>query len=126
MFKNILSFLLIILLSACGVSESATAPSDIPNNPVMGADGYIFGKTEYESHSFHVNIITYKNRTTFMNAAQQFNVDSERLVAFTVSNENTCTMHIMDPRVKYQPEYVGHEFLHCMYGQWHTDNEHRS
>jgi hypothetical protein len=30
---------------------------------------------------------------------------------------------MVDPKVEYQPEFVGHEMLHCFYGQWHKNNK---
>lgn len=42
------------------------------------------------------------------------------LRAFAAMNvDDSCTIHIVDPNKSYQPEYLGHELLHCYYGAWH-------
>jgi len=30
-----------------------------------------------------------------------------------------CIIYIKDPAWKYEPEYIGHEITHCLYGKWH-------
>jgi hypothetical protein len=34
-----------------------------------------------------------------------------------------CNVYIMDPKVNYQPEWYGHELVHCMYGDWHRTQQ---
>ncbi|MBD99752.1 MAG: hypothetical protein CMO34_07925 [Verrucomicrobia bacterium] len=48
-------------------------------------------------------------------------VDNDRLIAFTEtwSDNSNCVIHMVDPRVRYLPEFYGHELLHCVYDQWH-------
>jgi hypothetical protein len=91
--------------------------------PKKGADGYVFGQKQYQRSKVDVNIVTYSK--------QEF---SKQLIkrklpnttaAFTVLSPpfDSCTIHMIDPSVNYEPEFIGHEFLHCAYGQWHTDND---
>jgi hypothetical protein len=93
----------------------------------MPADGYNFGKPSFEKAKVEVQFVTYKTRAEFMEAAKKRNVDSLELQAFTELRDpfNKSTIHVMDPRVKYQPEFIGHELAHCFYGQWHTNNSER-
>lgn len=30
-----------------------------------------------------------------------------------------CVVHIVDPTVGYYPEFIGHEVMHCIFGDWH-------
>ena len=116
MVKKIAGLFLILFLGACEPTSNT------------GTDGYKFGKPQYEKQSVQVNVVTYKTRADFDNAAKGFGVASETLVAFSVLEPpfDQCTIHMIDPRTKYQPEFTGHELLHCVYGQWHTDNNSRS
>ena len=93
--------------------------------PKQGADGYVFTSKQYEQNPVTVNIVTYKTQKDLYNAAKARGADYPKIVAFSVltPQRDTCTIHMIDPTVSYQPEYVGHEFLHCAYGQWHKNNE---
>lgn len=99
------------------------------NQPNMGADKYQFGTKQYENNAVAVTVVTYKSSAALNNAARKYGVQDESLVAFSLidkTKHDVCIIHMIDPSVKYQPEFVGHEFLHCVYGQWHTDNNSRS
>jgi hypothetical protein len=48
------------------------------------------------------------------------NISRDRaLQAFSVISSTTCTVHIVDPAVRYMPEFIGHEIVHCLYGEFH-------
>ena len=106
---------LMLLLASCN------------KGPNMGADGYQFGTKQYERQSVQVNVVVYKTSADFKRVLKLRNL-SENTVAFTTVAPpfDSCTINMIDPSVKYEPEYVGHEFLHCVYGQWHTNNDSRS
>lgn len=105
----------LLLLSAC---DSQSGP---------GADGYTFGKRQYERQTVQVNVVTYKTLREFEAATKQRKLESTT-AAFTILQPpfDTCTIHMVDPSIRYEPEFVGHEFLHCVYGQWHTNNSTKS
>lgn len=96
--------------------------------PNKGADGYQFGTPQYEKQQVTINVVTYQKRSDLLKEAKKYGANSETLVAFSVLKFpfDTCTVHMVDPRVKYEPEFIGHEFAHCVYGQWHTNNDSRS
>jgi hypothetical protein len=114
--RYIIIFLFALMLSSC---EPA---------PKQGKDGYIFGKKQYEQSPVTVNIITYKKQKELYQVAKSKGANYPKIVAFSVlsAKRDTCTIHMIDPNVSYEPEYVGHEFLHCAYGQWHTNNDSRN
>lgn len=116
MLKKVFGLVLIAALASC---KPATE---------VGADGYKFGQPQYEKQSVQVNVVAYKTRAEFNAAAKKYGVNSPELAAFSVLRPpfDQCAIHMISPSVKYEPEYVGHEFLHCFYGQWHTDNQSRS
>lgn len=92
-----------------------------------GADGYTFGEPSYEKTRVTITLITYKTRKEFLDASKKRGVKSNTVAAFAELKPpfDTCTIHVMDPRVKYEPEFYGHELAHCFYGQWHTSNNDR-
>jgi len=94
-----------------------------------GADGYKFGEPSFEKRQVDIELITYDNRAAFLEAGKKLGVNDPDLMAFAQipvdSNDNTCTVHVLSPKTSYEPEWYGHEFMHCYYGQWHTSNEDR-
>ena len=99
------------------------------NNNAPGADDYYFGTKQYQKDSVQVDIVTYESSAKLQRIAKdRYGVNSSTLVAFSILRPpfDRCTIHMVDPEVNYQPEFVGHEFLHCAYGQWHTSNELRN
>jgi len=114
MLKRLISFTMLSLLISCGEPR-----------PKQGADGYVFGQRQYEKSVVHIEIVTYQTRAELIKAAKDRGVTDPGIVAFSVLRPPTfdrCTIHMVDPSVSYDPEFMGHELAHCVYGQWHTDN----
>lgn len=123
-FKNII--IPSILGALIGVSLSSLTSCN--KAPQVAADGYSFGKKEYTKDSVQIEIKTYKTQAEMQKALIEKNVKNpDQIAAFSVLRPpyDKCTIHMIDPAVDYEPEFVGHEFLHCVYGQWHTNNDSR-
>ncbi len=118
MFKKALSLVCMsFLVASC---EPAEKPA---------ADGYTFGTPQFELNQTLVSVVTYDNRNDLLKAGKERGITDPNLVAFSIvalPPVNKCTIHVMNPAVAYEPEFVGHELTHCLYGQWHTDNNSRS
>ena len=87
-------------------------------------DGYEYERDQFKRDEVTVSVVTYQNVDALREAARQFGVsagDGRELHAFGMVNQTgpTCTIHIVEPSRSYQPEWVGHEFVHCIRGQWH-------
>jgi len=116
--KHLILIVLVGFLASCGREPSK-----------IGKDGYYFEKETFTRTEFPVEvkligseaemISEYKKRVKDKNVK----VDAKSLAAFAVirKNDNKCTIYMLDPKVKYQPEYIGHEFVHCIYGEWHRE-----
>jgi hypothetical protein len=107
-----ISIVLLLFLASCG------------KGPQQGKDGYVFGEKQYEQSPVTVSVVVYKRQKDIYLAAKAKGANYPDVTAFSVlsGDRATCTIHMIDPSVKYAPEFVGHEFLHCVYGQWHKDN----
>tara|TARA_R110002167_G_scaffold40035_4_gene123520 strand:- start:155 stop:520 length:366 start_codon:yes stop_codon:yes gene_type:complete len=48
-----------------------------------------------------------------------------KVSAFTRWNETegTCKIYIKDPLWKYEPELIGHEVAHCIWGRFHKGSK---
>lgn len=111
------------------IGVSIASLTSCNQQPSPAADGYTFGKKEYEMNNVQIEIVAHKTQKEMIKALNERNVKNpEEIAAFSVLRPpyDKCTIHIIDPNVEYAPEFVGHEFLHCVYGQWHTNNDSRS
>jgi len=110
---------LVAFLLLAGCSQSSTK---------QGADGYTFNQKQYEKQTVQINVITYKTEEELVKAVtprlKGTDIDPKTVAAFSDLKPpfDVCTIHMIDPKVRYEPEFVGHEFLHCVYGQWHVNN----
>ena len=115
--KKLLLLPLLFLLASCESQNSA--------------DGYSFGEKQYTQTNLSVNVVVYETKEQFQEEIRRRNLvaDGNEIAAFTVlyvNDQSRCTIHMIDPKADYSPEFVGHEFLHCVYGQWHSSNQSRN
>ena len=92
----------------------------------ISGDGYKFGNKEYEQNNLQVKIVVYKSiRDLQISAAKHKVTADDKTAAFSVLQEiphnNVCTIHILDPKIGYWPQFIGHELTHCIYGRWHKE-----
>lgn len=88
------------------------------------ADGYYFEKETFVRTELTVHVVLVQSQAEMEKLLASKNktlAPGREVVAFSVLYTNTpeCTIYMMDPKVVYQPEFVGHEFVHCVYGDWH-------
>lgn len=116
MFKKIITVAALSLL----IASCKPAPKE-------GADGYVFGEKQYVKQSVQITVVEYETRQVFNKELARRGL-SKDVVAFSalVAPFDKCTIHMVNPSVEYVPEFIGHEFAHCMYGQWHTNNDSRA
>ena len=106
-----LALLALLALSACNSSSS---------------DGYYFEKDSVRLPEKHIVVevypslqalkINYDKNTSKNKTVVQGN---RELMAYSVINSTTCTIHMIDPKVRYMPDFFGHELTHCLYGEFH-------
>lgn len=92
-------------------------------------DGYYFEKESFTRTEFPVEVVLVKDAAAMEAEVKRRNnlhgsIESSRSVAaFSVirMNDPKCTIYMIDPKNKYEPEYIGHEFVHCIYGVWHSE-----
>lgn len=97
----------------------------------QGSDGYTF---EQDSRLLvperEVVAVLYPSKEAVRKGYnQRLNVrklgPNEDMFGFSVINDKLCTIHMLDPKVEYRPEQIGHEYAHCLYGEWHRTQNHR-
>jgi hypothetical protein len=88
------------------------------------ADGYSFSKAQYVETKFATQIILVSSQEQLLKLAPAGTEKPGRtLMAFAKLNRGAgrCTIYMVDARKAYQPEWLGHELAHCVYGNWHGD-----
>ena len=92
-----------------------------------GADDYKFETKEYTLDTITVTVKVFANQTELDHAARDLNVRVQGLQAFgkLYPSENRCVIYVLDPEYKYAPEFIGHEFAHCVWGRWHPARDAR-
>ena len=117
-----------IFLALVLVLSTAWAPITAHARPKT-ADGYRFAKKSIELKEVRIKIVTYKSKAQLEKAILQYTKDAKygavrtsKVEAFSILQSpdfEVCTIHMIDPAISHKPEYVGHELLHCLYGEWH-------
>lgn len=86
------------------------------------ADGYHFETTSVRIAPRKIETVLYPNlaalNVAFKNTNHRIS-ETRQLMAFSVITKETCTIHMIDPKVRYMPEFLGHELTHCLYGEFH-------
>lgn len=89
-------------------------------------DGYTFEKAEYVQTDLRVRTVPVESREALLKLAPpearaKENETSELMAFGTLSKDGkSCTIYFVDARVNYQPQWIGHELAHCVYGRWHS------
>lgn len=119
MIKYVCAVLMMLLIGSCDQQSASNT----------GADHYRFSQKQYEKDSVLIDVTVFKTQAELIAAAKDHlkgtTVNPANVVAFSVLQPPTfdvCHIYMIDPAYRYEPEFVGHEFLHCIYGQWHIDN----
>lgn len=96
-----------LLLTSCDQSEAA--------------DGYAFGVPTFDRAEPNIRIVTHRSLAELRAAAPRgiYDAEAAKLMAWSVIRPDGCEMHVVDPAVSYQPEWIGHELAHCAWGEWH-------
>jgi hypothetical protein len=89
-----------------------------PKSFKVGEDGYYFeGAQYYPKTDFKVRVV-YETPEEIHR-----DMHDDTIVAYsyipTARNHWTCEIHMIDPRHQYWPAYIGHEFTHCLVGNFH-------
>lgn len=118
MKKSFIIFL--FLLTACGDSSND-----------KGADGYYFEKETFTRTNFNVEIVLLKSEAELIAELRKRSgdirgdVNPKNVAAFSVLNnqDTSCKIYLLDPKIQYEPEWLGHELTHCIYGYWHQESQ---
>ena len=87
------------------------------------SDGYRFrGDPPPIRLEFNTVVKEYDTPEELSRAIREFGftaLKAKDIHAFAAVQGNTCTIHIIKPAKDYMPEHIGHELVHCIYGNWH-------
>lgn len=101
------------------------------------SDDYEFERKEYTLLDQKIEFVLISNEQEFNKLAKEFvgpDQNADNLGAFSRlrlnrADENLagseCIVYIKDPDWVYEPEYIGHEITHCLFGDWHPKQNNR-
>jgi len=100
---------LVLLLTSCEQSSQ------------KGSDGYNFESKEFERTEISLSVVVIPDQSEFDRLQLIHAPTIEGLQAFSYFSlrDNHCTIFIKDPEWSYEPEFIGHELAHCIWGRWH-------
>ena len=100
-----LAILTVLLLAGCGESS----------------DGYQFGPKEFERNPTEITIVTHPSLADLRAKApkEAAQPENRELMGWSIIRAGGCEVHIVDPDVAWQPQWLGHEAAHCVWGRWH-------
>lgn len=106
---SVLAVAIIVALASCDTG------------PRSGSDGYKFESKEFERNEIELEVVVIPNQAEFNRLKRIHAPDVEGLQAFGSFSlsTNQCTIYIKDPSWTYEPEWIGHEIAHCIWGRWH-------
>lgn len=98
--------------------------SSCDDGPKRAADDYYFEEKEFERTSLGVTVVLFETRREFEETAKQklgrdFPVETVAAFGSLSLVGNNCTIYTMDASVQYEPEFLGHELAHCIWGRFH-------
>lgn len=88
------------------------------------SDGYRFEEAGWVATDLDVKVVLLPSIEALRDQYAEVNGrtlgPNEELFAFgEVNPSGSCTIYKVDSRVEYAPEQDGHELNHCIYGEWH-------
>lgn len=98
----------------------------VKNAYIYGSDNHKFLEKEYENLSPEVHFILLKNQEEYDSARKKkLGKQWDSVSAFTlwVPETGKCTIFIKDPEWQWEPELLGHEVAHCIWGRYHRGKE---
>ncbi len=90
-------------------------------NP-QSMDGYVFEAKEFTNTNIRVTMYYYDSLKDLRMEAQIREYSGyKQLLAFAEGDDMYCEIHTVDPEIDYRPERYGHELMHCIHGNWHSE-----
>lgn len=120
--RKMLYYVILILIIAMTLSSCEPGPQ-------RGKDGYYFEKETFVRTEFPIEIVLVKSEEEMAKLIKPKmdsvvgDVEPKAVAAFSTirMSETRCTIYMLDPKISYQPEFIGHELVHCIYGVWHRE-----
>ena len=94
--------------------------------PAVGREAYRFEQPSFVHTDIRVIIVPMQTTRKLMEEAARLGavVDpSRKISAFSIISPtmNQCTIYMVEPKNGLNTSLIGHELLHCIYGDWHPN-----
>lgn len=96
-------------------------PTTIHARPRPASDGYYFEQGDMQRTKMTLTIELYPSEEALRASSPEFANFPELVAKSTwMTQTPVCTIKMVDPAKLYEPEFIGHELVHCIYGRWHN------
>lgn len=121
-------FILYFLAFASLIIVVDLEPHITPQRKNVASDGYKFEQSSFRAAKAVSTIIRYENVYELNKQYSILHPEALPKGGFIIYGFTTvthdgdisqCTIHIVDPEKYYMPEIIGHEFTHCISGNFH-------
>jgi hypothetical protein len=104
-----------------GLALSFALPASARGAPSL--DGYSFERPEFEQTNVRLTFVPVRDQVEMKRLAGSFGLVSQTgtIKAFSIYKKGTCVIYAEDPRLQYEPEFLGHELAHCIFGNFHPE-----
>jgi hypothetical protein len=106
--------------AALALTGAAPAPLSGP----LAADGYRFEATEFVQEQIKLRVVSVRSQEELDALGRENGITFRgrlRLRGLSRPAPGACTIYIVDQRITYAPEFLGHELAHCLYGEFHPE-----
>lgn len=118
--KYLIFYSTMLCLSGCAFNSESDVSVYTQNT--LASDGHRFLVKEYQTLTPNVEFILMSNQSQYEEILKEnFGHNWDKVSAFTKWNPKslTCKIYIKDPSWRYEPELIGHEVAHCIWGRFH-------
>lgn len=105
---------------------AASICSAISAQPVA-RDGYRFERSEFVKKNLTIQVVEFSSLKA-LRASMSPDIPAEARAqtdaySLYIQEGHKCIIVIVDPRIHYAPEDIGHELMHCVHGDFHPSIE---
>ena len=114
------ALIVLLFISSCDTDTNKKGPDD-----------YYFEQKEYTLIEQEYIFVVVDNKKEWNDLVKQYvgpGYTGDQMGAFSRLRLNRedpnlagseCIVYIKDPEWVYEPEFIGHEIVHCLFGKWH-------
>lgn len=107
-----------LILIACALLAACKVEPQMVTTTSTGTDNHEFVKVTQHRERVDIKFI-YHPSIADVTASYPDAKPGYIVKGYAYYERRPCEVHIVDPRIHYMPETIGHEVAHCVFGAFH-------